>query len=296
MELRHLRYFQAVAREGNFTRAAAALHIAQPPLSRQIRQLEEELGVLLIERGVRGLKLTEAGRFFYEQSMQLSARLDEIVAGTRRLGAQSARWFGIGFVPSALYGFVPELIRHLRQADAQVEVGLSEMNTLPQIESLKSGRIDLGIGRIPFDDPAIERRVLMDEPLVAALPLSHPLTRRARLTLDELAAQPFVLYPARPRPNYGDHVLGLLRAAGHAPRVVQEANELQTALGLVVAGLGLTVVPASVQKSQRADIVCLPIDAPAFTSPLILSWRRDDTSPFLAQAIAAADRLSRQGA
>ncbi|KCB27750.1 HTH-type transcriptional regulator CatR [Bordetella hinzii CA90 BAL1384] len=296
MELRHLRYFQTVAREGSFTRAAALLHIAQPPLSRQIRQLEEELGVTLIERGSRGLKLTEAGRFFHEQSLQLTARLDEIVAGTRRLGAQAARWFSIGFVPSTLYGFVPELIRYLRQADAQVEVGLSEMTTLPQIEALKSGRIDLGIGRIPFDDPAIERRVLMEEPLVAALPPSHPLAGRKRLTVAELAAQPFVLYPARPRPNYADHVLGLFRAAGHQPTVIQEANELQTALGLVVAGLGLTLVPASVQRSNRADIVCLPVDAPAFTSPVILSWRRGDSSPFLAQAIAAAERLARQAA
>ncbi|KCB45682.1 LysR family transcriptional regulator [Bordetella hinzii] len=296
MELRHLRYFQTVAREGSFTRAAALLHIAQPPLSRQIRQLEEELGVTLIERGSRGLKLTEAGRFLHEQSLQLTARLDEIVAGTRRLGAQAARWFSIGFVPSTLYGFVPELIRYLRQADAQVEVGLSEMTTLPQIEALKSGRIDLGIGRIPFDDPAIERRVLMEEPLVAALPPSHPLAGRKRLTVAELAAQPFVLYPARPRPNYADHVLGLFRAAGHQPTVIQEANELQTALGLVVAGLGLTLVPASVQRSNRADIVCLPVDAPAFTSPVILSWRRGDSSPFLAQAIAAAERLARQAA
>ncbi|MFU1982454.1 LysR family transcriptional regulator [Bordetella hinzii] len=296
MELRHLRYFQTVAREGSFTRAAALLHIAQPPLSRQIRQLEEELGVTLIERGSRGLKLTEAGRFFHEQSLQLTARLDEIVAGTRRLGAQAARWFSIGFVPSTLYGFVPELIRYLRQADAQVEVGLSEMTTLPQIEALKSGRIDLGIGRIPFDDPAIERRVLMEEPLVAALPPSHPLAGRKQLAVAELAAQPFVLYPARPRPNYADHVLGLFRAAGHQPTVIQEANELQTALGLVVAGLGLTLVPASVQRSNRADIVCLPVDAPAFTSPVILSWRRGDSSPFLAQAIAAAERLARLAA
>ncbi|KAK97539.1 LysR family transcriptional regulator [Bordetella holmesii] len=296
MELRHLRYFQTVAREGSFTRAAAVLHIAQPPLSRQVRQLEEELGVILIERGSRGLKLTEAGRFLYEQSLQLTARLDDVLTGTRRLGAQAARWFSIGFVPSTLYGFVPELIRYLRQADTQVEVGLSEMTTLPQIEALKSGRIDLGIGRIPFDDPAIERRVLMEEPLVAVLPAAHPLAERSRLSIAELAAQPFVLYPARPRPNYADHVLGLFRAAGHQPTVIQEANELQTALGLVVAGLGLTLVPTSVQRSNRSDIVCLPVDTPAFSSPVILSWRRGDSSPFLAQAIAAAEGLARQAA
>ncbi|OWT76824.1 MULTISPECIES: LysR family transcriptional regulator [unclassified Achromobacter] len=297
MELRHLRYFQALAREGSFTRAAAALHIAQPPLSRQIRQLEDELGVCLVERGTRGLKLTEAGRFFYEQSLQLNARLEEIVVGTRRLGAHAARWFGIGFVPSTLSGFVPELIRYLRQADARVEVGLSEMTTLPQIEALKSGRIDLGIGRIPFDDSAIERRVLMDEPLVAVLPRTHPLATRKRLTVAQLATQPFVLYPARPRPNYGDHVVGLFRAAGYQPVVVQEANELQTALGLVAAGMGVTVVPASVQRSLRADLVSLPVAAgdAAFTSPVILSWRRGDASTFLTQAIAAAERLARAG-
>lgn len=292
MELRHLRYFQAVAQEGSFTRAAVRLHIAQPPLSRQIRQLEDELGVTLIERGSRALKLTEAGRFLLEQSLQLTARLDEIVQGTRRLGRHERGWFGIGFVPSTLYGFVPELIRRLREADPRIEVGLAEMTTLPQLEALKAGRIDVGIGRILLDDPAIERRVLMAEPLVAALPLRHPLARRRRVGIAELAAQPFVLYPARPRPNYADHVLGLFRAAGHTPRVVQEANELQTAIGLVAAGLGVTVVPASVHRLHRADIAHVPIDADTFVSPVILSYRKDDHSPFLADAIALAVQLA----
>ncbi len=293
MELRHLRYFQAVAREGGFTRAAAVLHIAQPPLSRQVRQLEEELGVTLIERGSRSVKLTEAGRFFYEQSLQLNTRLEEIVAGTRRIGAGTTRWFGLGFVPSALYDFMPGFIRSLREADARVEVSLVEMTTLPQIEALKSGRIDLGIGRVHFEDPAIARRVLRNEPLVAAVPDTHPLASQTRVSVQELAAQPFILYPAKPRPNYADHVLKLFQAAGFRPTVVQEANELQTALGLVVAGIGLTVVPAAVQRLHRSGLVCLPIDAPSFTSPMILSWRRDDTSPFLAQAIAMAERLAR---
>jgi len=292
MELRHLRYFQAVAGEGSFTRAAARLHMAQPPLSRQIRQLEDELGVVLFERSSRALKLTEAGRFLLEQSLQLTQRLDEIVQGTRRLGRTKRRWFGMGFVPSTLYGFVPELIRRLREADPHVEVGLAEMTTLPQIEALKAGRIDVGIGRILIDDPAIERRVLMAEPLVAALPLGHPLARSRRIGIAELAEQPFVLYPARPRPNYADHVLGLFRAAGHAPRVIQEANELQTAIGLVAAGLGVTLVPASVQRLHRADVAHVPVDADAFVSPVIISCRKGDRSPFLADAIRLAVELA----
>lgn len=292
MELRHLRYFQAVAQEGSFTRAAARLHIAQPPLSRQIRQLEEELGVTLLERGSRALKLTEAGRFLLEQSLQLTTRLDEIVQGTRRLASNQRGWFGIGFVPSSLYGFVPELIRRLREADPRVEVGLAEMTTLPQIEALKAGRIDVGIGRILFNDPAIERHVLMAEPLVAALPLHHPLAECRRVSVAQLAAQPFVLYPARPRPNYADQVMGLFSAAGYALRVVQEANELQTAIGLVAAGLGVTVVPASVQRLHRLDVAHVPIDAASFVSPVIISYRKDDLSPFLADAVRLAVQLA----
>lgn len=293
MQLRHLRYFQAVAEEGSFTRAAARLHMAQPPLSRQIRQFEEELGVLLFERTTRALRLTEAGRFLLEQSRLLTARLDEVLEGTRRLGQTQRRWFGIGFVPSTLYGFVPELIRQLRSADPQVEVGLTEMNTLPQLEALKAGRIDLGIGRILLDDPAIERRVLLTEPLMAAVPLHHPLAGQGAVSVARLAEERFVLYPARPRPNFADHVLGLFRAAGHSLQVVQEANELQTAIGLVAAGLGVSVVPASVQRLQRQDVAHVRIEGDGFVSPVIVSYRKDDGSEFLAGALERATQLGK---
>lgn len=292
MQLRHLRYFQAVAEEGSFTRAAARLHIAQPPLSRQIRQFEEELGVQLFERTTRALRLTEAGRFLLEQSRLLTARLEEVLEGTRRLGQTQRRWFGIGFVPSTLYGFVPELIRRLRSADPKVEVGLAEMTTLPQLEALKTGRIDLGIGRILLDDPAIERRVLMTEPLMAAVPLHHPLAAMGSVSAQRLAQEPFVLYPARPRPNFADHVLGLFRAAGYALQVEQEANELQTAIGLVAAGVGVSVVPASVQRLQRQDVAHVRIEGDAFVSPVIVSYRKDDQSAFLQRALALAAGLA----
>lgn len=286
MELRHLRYFQTVAQELNVTRAASLLHMAQPPLSRQIRQFEEEIGVELFDRVGRGLRLTEAGRFLLEQSLQLTQRLDEAIEGTRRIGRNEKRWFGIGFVPSVLYGFLPELIRELRGADSQVEVGLSEMITVQQVAALKAGRIDLGFGRIALNDPAITQQVVMAEPLVAALPATQPVARDGTLTAETLARHPFVLYPARPRPSYADHVLSLFRAQGLQLRVVQEANELQTALGLVAAGLGITLVPASVQRLHRDDVRYCPIDAPGFVSPVIMSQRAGDTSPFLARAVA----------
>lgn len=286
MELRHLRYFQAVARELNFTRAAERLHMAQPPLSRQIRELEEELGVQLFDRSGRALKITEAGRFLNEQSLQLSARLQEIVESTKKIGSNEKQWFGIGFVPSTLYGFIPEMIRAMRSLDAKVEIGLSELITTQQIEALKAGRIDIGFGRIVLDDPDIVRTVILEEPLVAVLPADDPLLAAATLTLGQLSARPFILYPARPRPSFADHVMGLCRAHGHSLRVVHEANELQTAIGLVASGLGVTLVPESVRGLRRDDIAYRALDTPGFISPVIMSYRADDRSPFLQKVIS----------
>lgn len=278
MELRHLRYFRTLAQTLNFTRAAEQLHIAQPPLSRQIQQLEDELGVSLIERG-RPLRLTPAGRFFQEHATELLERLDRICADTRRVADGQKRWLGIGFAPSTLYGELPELIRQLR-ASGEVELGLSELITLQQVEALKNGRIDIGFGRIRIDDPAVVQEVIRQDPLVAALPSTHPLLGQ-QATLAELATEPFVLYPGYPRPSYADHVLGLFAAQGLPIHVVQVVNEMQTAMGLVAAGLGITLVPASVQRLHRDDIgYCTLIDSQA-TSPIIMSYRATDNSPLL---------------
>lgn len=278
MELRHLRYFRTLAQTLNFTRAAEQLHIAQPPLSRQIQQLEDELGVSLIERS-RPLRLTPAGRFFQEHATELLERLDRICADTRRVADGQKRWLGIGFAPSTLYGELPELIRQLR-ASGEVELGLSELITLQQVEALKNGRIDIGFGRIRIDDPAVVQEVIRQDPLVAALPSMHRLLGQ-QATLAELATEPFVLYPGYPRPSYADHVLGLFAAQGLPIHVVQVVNEMQTAMGLVAAGLGITLVPASVQRLHRDDIgYCTLIDSQA-TSPIIMSYRATDNSSLL---------------
>lgn len=287
MELRHLRYFQALARTLNFTRAAEQLHIAQPPLSRQIQQLEEMLGVALLERG-RPLRLTEAGRFFHEQSATLLDQLESICDSTRRIGQGQRQWFGIGFVPSALYGVLPEPIRHLR-GDPELELGLLEMTTLQQVEALKSGRIDIGFGRIRIDDPAIRQSVLSEEPLVAALPAGHTLLSQP-LSLERLSREPFVLYPGQPRPSYADHVLALFATHGLSLRVTQWANEMQTAIGLVAAGLGATLVPASVQLQHRDDVAYQALADASLTSPIIVSRRQGDDSPHLRRCLALIGR------
>ncbi|MFK8333197.1 LysR family transcriptional regulator [Pseudomonas sp. BJa5] len=283
MELRHLRYFKVLAETLNFTRAAEVLHMAQPPLSRQIGQLEEELGALLVIRE-RPLQLTEAGRFFYEQICPLLEQLQSIGENTRRISQKKRQWLGIGFAPSTLYAVLPELIRELRR-DGELELGLSEMTTLQQVEALKNGRIDIAFGRLRIDDPAILQQVLREDPLVAVLPSGHPLVGQA-LTLAQLANEPFVLYPARPRPSYADHVLGLFAQHGMSITVSQWANELQTAIGLVAAGLGVTLVPASVQQQHRTDTEYVALLDSSAVSPIILSRRKGDMTPVVQHCLA----------
>ncbi|MNM52622.1 HTH-type transcriptional regulator BenM [compost metagenome] len=289
MELRHLRYFRVLAQTLNFTRAAELLHIAQPPLSRQIRQLEETLGVDLLERS-RPLRLTEAGRYFYEQSAMLLDQLEQISEGTRRIANSERQWLRIGFAPSTLYDLLPELIRQLR-SNQELELGLQEMITLQQVEALKAGRIDIGFGRIHIKDPAIDQQVLREDPLVVALPCGHPLIGQP-IDLVRLAFEPFVLYPATPRPSYADHIMALFSSQGLSVQVIQWTNELQTALGLVAAGLGITLVPASVQRQHRDDIVYAPLSEAAAVSPIILSRRVGDNSPQVRHCLGLIERMT----
>lgn len=278
MELRHLRYFEVLGKTLNFTKAAEQLHIAQPPLSRQIRQLEDEIGTELIDRNARPLALTPAGTFFLEQCSQLLSRVKEVQAAALRIGEGQRRWFGIGFVPSALYGFLPELIRSYRLSSPDVDVLLFEMTSIQQAEALKARRINVGFGRLPLDDSQLACEVITDEPLVAALPLKHRLLKTSRVTLEQLADEPFILYPARPRPSYADHVLQLFRAHGLGLSNVIEVNEMQTAIGLVAAGVGVTLVPDSVQRLKRDDVVYRGLKNKNVTSPVIMNYREGDVS------------------
>ena len=177
MELRHLRYFTMVAAEGSFEPRCRKLHIAQPPLSRQVQQLEEELGVRLLHRG-RPLTLTEPGRYLFEQGRQILQRIDEMRAMTKRIAKGTVLQFNIGFVASTLYDALPELIRRFRIIAPDAEVNLLEMTTLEQVAALKDGRIDIGFGRLRFDDDAIVRRIIRAERLCLVVPRGHKLASK----------------------------------------------------------------------------------------------------------------------
>ena len=281
MELRHLRYFVAVADEKNYTRAAERLHIAQPPLSRQVQQLEEELGVLLIEKGSRPLRLTEAGKFFHAHAQELLDKAADLKAMTQRVG-KIDRKFAIGFVASTLYGLLPEIVRRFRKRFESVEISFHEMTTMEQLQALKEGRIDVGFGRLKSEDPAIRRIVLREEALIVALPVGHRLAALDEpLRLADLVQETLLVYPKAPRPSFADQVLATFMERNLVPQQVQEVRELQIAIGLVGAGQGIAIVPQSLQGMIRTDVVYRPLDDLKAVSPIIFSTRHMDRSPEL---------------
>lgn len=278
MELRHLRYFVAVAEERSFTRAAQRLHIAQPPLSRQIQQLEDILGVQLFERNARPLKLTDTGRFFYQHALQLLAQTAELESMTRRVG-KIERNLCVGFVGSTLYGMLPKIIRRYRQQNAEVELSLNEMSTMDQIKALKEGRIDVGFGRIRLEDPSIRRVVLREERMIVALPLGHVLgDAKTVLSLHDLTNETLIIFPKSPRPSYADQVLAAFHDRALKPGRLLETRELQVALGLVAAGEGISIVPKSVYGLKRDDVLYKDLDDANLVSPIIMSMRMLDES------------------
>lgn len=280
MDLRQLRYFVAVATTKNFTRAAEQMHIAQPPLSRQIQLLEEELEVQLIQRNTRPVRLTEAGRLFYEQSLQVLHRVDQMKNTARQASRNQRQSISIGYVPSTLYGGLPMLVRMFRQRYPDTDVHLVDLGSIQQISELKSGRIDLGFGRIRSNDTSVARTVLREERLVLAIPPAWPLAASSGpVNLEDLEHRKLIVFPKEPRPSFADHVLGMLHEKGIKLAEVHEVRELHAALGLVAAEVGLCIVPAAARL--RSDLVYRLIADEKATSPIILSHRLNDDSWYL---------------
>lgn len=296
MELRHLRYFVAVAEELHFGRAAARLGIAQPPLSQQIRQLERELGVELLVRA-RRIALTEPGRVLLAEARAILARVAAAALAVERAGRGETGTLAVGVVASATYGVVPRIFRTFRARHPDVALTLAVMSSGDQAAALRAGRIQLGIARPPFGDETLRAETLVEEPVVVALPGGHPLASRRALRLGALADEPFVLFPRDRRPGWSDFVEGLCRAAGFAPRIGEEATELATAMALVAAGVGVTLVPASVQDLRRTGVDYRPIAAPTPRTPLVALRRPEpDLLPVVERFLAVArEVLARPG-
>ena len=285
IDIRRLRYFLVVAQERNFTRAAEVLGLSQPPLSRQIRELELEIGAALFDRAARPIRLTDAGRVFYDQAEQVLNSVERLRRTMQEVSRGHRRRFVIGSVGSIVYGPAPRAVRAFQEAVPQVDVDLVELTTLEQISALKDGRIDVGLGRVRLEDPAISRELVCEEPLVAAVAADDPLAERASLPLKLLAERTLILYPSRPRPSYADQVIEAFRDQGLQLSAIKEVREVQTALCLAAARTGVTIVPSSLRHFQRDDLVYVPLESPTPVSPIILSRRRGEEAPETARFV-----------
>ncbi|MBD8492942.1 LysR family transcriptional regulator [Pseudomonas syringae] len=289
MELRHLRYFIAVAEELHFGRAAQALGISQPPLSQQIQALEQELGARLFERTNRRVELSEAGRLFLDEARLVLAQVDKAADVARRAQLGEVGELKIGFTASAPFiSSIPKAIFNFRQAYPAVHLSLQEMISQDVVERLEHGRLHVGIMRpLPLPDTLLAIEILRD-PLVAFLRADHPLVVRGEqgVYMAELALEPFVFFPRTYGSGLYAQVMGLARAAGYNPLVTQEAGEPMTIIGLVAAGLGVTILPASYQRVRIEGVAFRPLLDPGATSPIWLVQRKDEQSP-MARAFAA---------
>lgn len=286
MELRHLRHFAAVAETLHFGRAAELLFMAQPPLSQSIRQLEDEVGVPLFVRTSRRVALTPAGEAFQTHALRLLRDLDEAALAARRAHAGDAGWLGIGFSASASYDVLPDVLRAFRNAHPAVDLRLYEMNAAEQAQALRTGKVHLGLARPSIEEPGLMRETITREPFVVALPAAHARAVSDALDLADLADEPFILFPALPKPSYGDSVLQVCGEAGFVPRAAQEVREMQTAISLVSAGMGLALVPAPVQNIHRANVTYRPLRTPRAFTELTAATRQGDLSPTLRNFLA----------
>ena len=275
IELRHLRYFIAVAEELHFGHAAARLNISQPPLSQQIQILEQQIGARLFARTNRSVSLTEAGRQFLADSRQILSQVDDAAARAARLHHGETGELRIGFTSSAPFiKAVSDTLSTFRRRYPDVHIQTRETNTREQIVPLNEGALDLGLMRnTQLPDTLVWERVLR-EPLLAMVPRDHPLASKPRVSLRELAREPFVFFDPHVGTGLYADILGLMRRYDLTPAITQEVGEAMTIIGLVAAGLGVSILPASFRRVQLLEMCWLPIEEQDAVSEMWLVWSK----------------------
>ncbi|MCL2658807.1 MAG: LysR family transcriptional regulator [Betaproteobacteria bacterium] len=283
MDLRHLRYFLAVAEELNIGRAAARLCISQPPLTRQIRALEDELGVDLFVRTAKGVELTQAGEMFKVEAANIRMMIEAGIDRTRRVSAGRLGRLDIAIFGSAIYDTVPKLLQKFRCKLPDVSIVLHTMDKNEQIEALRQRRITVGFNRLVAPPADIGHELVATERLVVVLPEGHQHSAGKAVPFRALADSPMVLFPNVGRPNFVDHVIELCRQQGFEPDIAQVVGDAVTGIALVARGFGITVIPESAASSlQFAGTVYLPFaDAPQAVVDISCLYRASDQSPLL---------------
>ena len=291
LSLPQLYAFTVLAEELHFGRAAARLGIAQPPLSQQLRRLEEKVGYPLLTRAAGGVALTPSGEELLPAARRTLADLADALTTARAVGDGRAGTIRIGFAASLALTVLPTLLRHFRERFADVHLHIQEMTTAPQITALHNRDIDVGLMREPSPDPALDFKVIMTEPFVVVLPAGHPLASLRRVPLDQLADAQFTLLPRHVGPRLYDQIIGLCAEAGFTPDIAQHAVEWQTVCGLVGAGLGVSIAPASTRRIRLRGVAFRPIESSATRTSVIAAWRRDNRNPLIAHLLHSLSQM-----
>lgn len=294
MELRHLRYFVAVAEELHFGRAAERLHMAQPPLSQQIKKLEEELDVQLFNRTKRKVELTPAGKLFLDEARLTLQQADRAkrIAVEAKAGIRGQ--LRIGFVTSACYSILPVLIRRFRQEHPFVDLEMLELTPQQQIEAMEQGTLDAGLLRPPVGPSCLLTKTLFEEPVLMALPSDHRMANDKAIELKKMAEEPFVMFPRHHGPGIYDIIMKACHESGFNPNVSYAPNQMQTLLAYVAGGLGVALVPQSLFVFHPGQIVYRPLKSKKVKVELAMISRREDENSLLEAFQALSAEVGRE--
>lgn len=279
MELRQLKYFITVAEELHFGRAAEALHLSQPALSKQIQALEDSLKVQLFERTKHWVKLTIAGQKFLETARRILHEVEEGIQVTRQVADGQIGRLRIGFTETTLFSLAPTIVRTYREQYPQVELILTSGGTEAQVEALRTHQIDVGFVYLPIREPSLSIHPLFEEVYIAGLPTTHRLARHRQIALQSLANEPLIFYPRSLAPVLYTNFVKCCEQSGFVPNIVQEAELAQTRLGLAAAGVGITFVLSNIQSLSAKGVVYRPLIGDFLMLKLALAWRQKEFSP-----------------
>ena len=293
LELRHLRYFVAVAEELHFSRAAKRLHMAQPPLSQQIRKLEQHIGHPLFTRNSRTVTLTQAGEALLERSRYILRRLDDDLETVRRVGRGEIGTLTVGFIGSAMLTVLPALISSYRKRFEKVDLRLRELTTSSLVEAIRQGAVDLGFLRDAGPTEGLVVENMLAERFVIALAKRHRLAGRKKISLADLKEEPLILFARELGPLAWDKTIALCETSGIRPAIVQDAPEWLTVLRLVSSGLGFSIAPACVATIQTPGVVCRELTKCPIVTNIELARRTDHLNPIMEAFLAEARKMFR---
>ncbi|WP_245409957.1 LysR family transcriptional regulator [Pararhizobium haloflavum] len=300
METRLLKSFVCLAEELHFSRAAERLNIAQPALSRQIKLLEERLGVMLVRRTKRSVALTPAGIIFKTRCHRLLDELEDARQEAQRVAAGQEGRLAVSFLHSSTYGIMPHLLRAFRTAHPRAVLELYEMTITDQLHALREGKVDVGLIRPPVADETIRTRFLGAQRFIIALPQSHPLAGNTNLSLHALRNDPFISFTERHSPLFYARIVAMCETAGFVPRVAQHATQIHTIVGLVSAGMGVSILPEVAKNLSLSNVSFAEITDKPPSVEMCLGWRSDNASPILDSfveicTVVAAEQLGSGG-